>query len=473
MNDNFWLIGHLVTLPEMLFGREHRACEQREMLEKYGRHDTLVCFTLNIAGPVKVFPLAEESFEEGCREIRARLHAGHFSVAEEKILRADYGWEAYFAVGGDCTKVKRVLTVLEEEHPLGRLFDIDVLNGAGEKASRQEIGYPPRTCLICGRMAAECARSRAHPVATLQARTVEMMLDFWRTRELSAAMVGRLCRQALLREVYTTPKPGLVDLRNTGAHMDMDVPLFETSARALEPYFAACYEAGTASDCAPERLLAKLRPLGIRAEKEMFAATGGVNTHKGMIFSLGIICGALGLMQAGQQSGDAEGLLLLAGQVAAPVLDWDFRQALTGLTKDGDRRPPATAGEEQYLSYGITGIRGEAAGGFASIRRYALPYFRKLLAAGEGSERAGTLTLLQLIAHVTDTNIIARAGIEVQQELQQKVRELLQKEELPAEEEIERLDELFTSKNVSPGGCADLLAIVYFLQELESLEFIQ
>lgn len=491
MHQEEWLFGHFVTLPEMLDGREKRARSQQEMLKRCcdtvqqevlkkqsaGGSHTLVCFTLNIAGPIKVFPLAEESFEEGVRQIREVLKDGGFSLIEENILRASYGWEAYFVVEGGCREIKEKLTILEEQHPLGRLFDIDVLNEKGEKASRQEIGYPARTCLICGKMAAECARSRTHSVPELQERTVGMMLDFWRGKKLSPAFVGRLCRQALLREVYTTPKPGLVDLRNTGAHRDMDVALFETSAGAIESYFAACYQEGLNHCGQPEDLFSCLRTLGVQAEKDMFSATGGVNTHKGMIFSLGIICGALGILSAKKGFADVEELLMLAGRIAVPAFDADLRplQREEEIMSPAEKQDPeaangkrnlSTAGEKQYLRYGITGIRGEAASGFASIRKCAWPFFQSMREQGESSERAGMLTLLKLITEVTDTNMIARAGLETQQRLQKQVRELLEQDSLPTTEEIEALDDTFIRENVSPGGCADLLAIVYFLQQL-------
>ena len=96
-------------------------------------------------------------------------------------------------------------------------------------------------------------------------------------------------------EVTTTPKPGLVDRRNSGSHRDMDVFTFIDSAAALYPYFEACARTGreTAEQPAPETFAA-LRPLGCEAEGEMLDATGGVNTHKGAVFSVGIVCAALG-----------------------------------------------------------------------------------------------------------------------------------------------------------------------------------
>ncbi len=455
-----WILGHTVELPEMLAGRERRAETQRLLLEIYQK--PLVCFTLNIAGPVKVFPLSEEAFALGRRRIAAALRAKGLRVTEAQVLSYPYGPEAYWVVSGDALTVKRILTEVEEGSPLGRLLDIDVLGPDGTKVSRQDIGYPPRTCLICGEPAADCAGGRVHSVAELQQKTVEILAQEIRQAGLSPEMVGRLCRMAMLWEVYTTPKPGLVDRNNTGSHRDMDVALFEKSCRALESYFVACTEIGEDKHgLEPYSLLKYLRPPGQKAERVMLETTGGVNTHKGMIFSLGILCGALGQFLGDHRKTDIEGLCCRAGTVAKPALKWD----LSGL----EGREAKTAGEKQFQAYGIPGIRGEAAEGFPSVRRYALPALRQALAQGADLSRAGSLALLSLIAHVEDTNMIARSSREEHRQFQAKAAALLAGPEPPSPEEIEALDAEFIARNVSPGGCADLLALAYFLLFWEEL----
>lgn len=462
MRARNWILGHSVDLPEMLAGRERRAATQRRLLDIYQK--TLVCFTLNIAGPVKVFPLAEEAFAIGRRRIGKAFKSRQMGVSEAQVLFYPYGPEAYWVVDADSLAVKRVLTEVEENSPLGRLLDIDVLGPDGTKVSRQDIGYPPRTCLICGEVAADCAGGRVHSVEELQQKTVELMAEEIRLIGPSAELVGRLCRMAMLWEVYTTPKPGLVDRNNTGSHQDMDVELFEKSCRALEGYFVDCVETGEEQhSLSPDSLLKHLRPLGQEAEQVMFEATGGVNTHKGMIFSLGILCGALGQLLGDHRKPDAEWVCRRAGDAAMPALQRD----LAGL----EGRDKLTAGEKQYLAYGIPGIRGEAASGFLSVQRYALPVLRHALEEGASLSRAGSLALLSLIAHVTDTNMIARSSRAVHQELQQKAAALLAGPEPPTEEEILALDQEFMARNVSPGGCADLLALAYFLLFWEELIF--
>ena len=98
--------------------------------------------------------------------------------------------------------------------------------------------------------------------------------------------------KALLGEVYTTPKPGLVDLKDNGAHKDMDVHTFEKSTAAIAPYIAEMFCEGYANQQSLENLFARIRQIGIEAEKAMFEATKGINTHKGILFTMGIISGA-------------------------------------------------------------------------------------------------------------------------------------------------------------------------------------
>ena len=106
--------------------------------------------------------------------------------------------------------------------------------------------------------------------------------------------IGTKAYYALLEEVYTTPKPGLVDLYSCGAHTDMNVQTFEKSAEALRPWFIRMAAQGYLLTCTREDLFVEIRKTGILAEKAMFHATGNVNTHKGMIFTLGIFCAAAG-----------------------------------------------------------------------------------------------------------------------------------------------------------------------------------
>lgn len=194
-----------VSLLEMLDARERRAARQRELLGQFGQ--TLVCFTMNIAGPVKNSPLIARGYCLGRRLLRQQLAAAGMPVVHFEEIREKTGNEAIFLVAAQALAVKAVTTAIEDASPVGRLFDMDVLESTGRKIDRQELGKPGRRCLICGGMAGACARSRAHSVAQLQEKTTRILEEA--LLEADSRCAARLAVQALLYEVAVTPKPGL------------------------------------------------------------------------------------------------------------------------------------------------------------------------------------------------------------------------------------------------------------------------
>ena len=254
---------------------------------------------------------------------------------------------------------------------------------------------------------------------------------------------GKLAREALEREVLLTPKPGLVDAANNGAHKDMCKDTFLRSAAALEPWFQRMAERGKASlNETPQQLLAALRPMGLEAERDMYAETNGINTHKGALFSLGLLCAACGRLQARTIPLTAESLCDLAAQMT------------DGITKR-EMHATDTNGLKVHATYGAKGVRGEAESGFASVRELALPHLK--------AENGSYLALLDLMAHVRDTNVLHRAGEEGLAWLQSRAAALLTDFSIPA---LEQLDRECIERNISPGGCADLLAIAFFLESV-------
>jgi len=260
---------------------------------------------------------------------------------------------------------------------------------------------------------------------------------------MTPAEIAKKARQALEQEVLLTPKPGLVDAANCGAHKDMDKDTFLRSAAALEPWFQSMAERGGVSlSETPEQLLAALRPIGLRAEAAMYAATGSVNTHKGALFSLGLLCAAWGRLEGQKQPVTTEALCDLAARMTA------------GITRR-EMQATDTHGLQVHAAYGAKGVRGEAESGFESVRCLALP----LLSRPNGRH----LALLNLIAHVRDTNVLHRAGEEGLHWLQSRAKDLLSNFSITA---LEQLDGECIERNISPGGCADLLAIALFLERV-------
>ena len=436
-----------VTLQQILDARENRARRQKELLAEYDK--PIVSFTMNIPGPVKLDRDVAIGFFVGCRLLRDAL-AGKLLYAEEH--RRETGCEAFFVVDMTAKELKELTVDLEDSDSVGRLFDMDVLDTDGRAISREALGYPRRGCLICTEDAAVCARSRKHSVQELRDRTDFLL--YLAARQHMAEYIAVRAYLALLQEVKTTPKPGLVDRRNSGAHKDMDMRHFFASANALRPFFSRFAEQGYLSrDLDPAETFRSIRSIGLEAEKAMLEATYGVNTHKGAIFTMGLLCAACGRL--GPDNWQAETILAEIAAMTAGLVENDFK----AITAENAK----TAGERLYISQGITGIRGQAEKGFPAVKDVGLPILKEGLKKGLSFNDAGAVTLLHLMTVTEDTNIINRTDIGTHESVQTEMKELLQSEPFPDITTIETLDDDFIRRNLSPGGTADLLAATYFL----------
>ena len=164
------MTGNEITLSQMLARREQRASAQNSFLARY--HSPLVSFTMNIPGPVKTNDSIRRAFDIGqilILEGLARLGAKILAVSE---IHEDTGDELLLAVNADPEIIKDMAEAIEDSSPLGRLFDIDIIGSNGRKLSRKDF----RKCIICGKQAQDCARSRAHSVSDLQ-RAVNRLLS--------------------------------------------------------------------------------------------------------------------------------------------------------------------------------------------------------------------------------------------------------------------------------------------------------
>ena len=433
-----------VSMQEILDARERRVFKQNELLSRFPK--PLLCFTMNIAGPVKNSPLITEGFRLGQRLLEAQLSGACIHVLHWEESISSTGCEGFYVVDHDPQSLKKLAVQMEDSMPVCRLFDMDVLDADGRKLSRENLGLPGRTCLICGGPVHICSRSRAHSLNELQTKTTALLREaIWQQK---AERIGALAAKSLLYEVCTTPKPGLVDRRNNGSHRDMDLFTFMASSAALQPYFVKCALTGlqTKNESAAVTFEA-IRLWGKQAEQTMYTATGGINTHKGAIFTLGLLCAATGR----SNSTDAAEI---CREVAAMT---------QGLTNRDFCSKEATTGQKLYTRYGITGIRGQAEAGFPALTQVGLPVLEAGLSRGLSLEEAGCAALLHLMCAITDTNLIARSDLDTQKEICGKIRILLDADPFPSRRTLETLDEEFIQKNLSPGGSADLLAATYFL----------
>ncbi len=402
-----------ITLEQMLLARDRRASRQAALLSRYGR--PVISFTMNIAGPVKDSPLIRYAFRSGLRQLEALPCA---QLCREVIFEPT-GPEALLVYETQDARLLKAFCIrLESEGEAGRLFDLDVLDANGEKLSR-ETG---RTCLVCGGPVSVCSRSRAHGLEAITARTRTILEAF------AAETLAEMAENALLAEVHFTPKPGLVDEANNGAHRDMDVPLFERCAHALRPCFEEFVRLGL-QGASP----AALQQAGVRAEQAMFAATGGVNTHKGAIYSGALLLHAAGRLLSGEEE---RSLCGLAAQTAAAI-----------------PAPTGTHGAAVRAQCG--GIRTEAVSGHPT----AQAVLRQL-------RQSGPLDALLLsMSRLDDSTLWHRGGAEGAQLVRSRAADILAAPASEREARTRRLDAELIERNLSPGGSAALLAMAFFLEK--------
>lgn len=451
MTQSAFAGGELASLVQILNRREARVAEQKALLAQGGR--CLVSFTMNIPGAMKRFPLETMGFEEGWAALK-HLFPSDTVLAKHRFSDVT-GDEGMLLLSLPPQEAKQKTVGLEDGHPLGRLWDMDVLDAQGRGLVRDGLHLPPRSCLLCGQPAKICARSRRHEQPLLFRCAAERLETFFQNR--TADVVAACGVRALMAEVSVTPKPGLVDRNNSGAHKDMGFFTFLDSASGLMPWFRAFFQTGwVLHGRDSETLFEQLRCVGRQAEEAMFRASGGVNTHKGMIFSMAILCGALGRLTASGGPPTSEALAESCKELGAYAL------------KDISRKEEDTNGKRCFRQFKILGVRGEAASGFQSVFRHGLPILKERLARGWPLNDAAVAALLSFMSEVADTNMIHRGGIEEAGRRQAQSR-LLAEELDPARiHEIALvLDGEYIQKNLSPGGCADLLAVTLMLWYLE------
>lgn len=283
-----------------------------------------------------------------------------------------------------------------------------------------------------------------------------------------ASQLGKLARWALMEELVTTPKPGLVDSYSNGAHRDMNFQTFEKSAEVLEPYYCRMAEAAQQGE-EPEQVFREIRNIGIKAEKAMFTATQGANTHKGLIFSLGILCSGAAILFKDQSVPlTEEGLFAMEQRMVSTPL----RQELERLCRnEAQQAGERTHGEQVLARYGAKGVRGEALSGYPSVRALALPVMAAGIKEGRDWNTVKLQTLCTLMSQVEDSNILSRRDEPTLSRVQDTFRKFLgeggayQKD---GEQKLKELDARFIRENISPGGSADLLAVTIFVTRLLS-----
>lgn len=271
-------------------------------------------------------------------------------------------------------------------------------------------------------------------------------------------IIGHLASMALQAELDTTPKPGLVDRNDNGAHRDMDHALMQRSIQALHPYFVRLAQLGFTDKqpCHDE-----IVNIGIEAEREMFKATGGVNTHKGALFSIGLAAVALA-GEAFCRITQAEG----CGTMAYNDVNSKQIQSLSNSIASLARLFPdtnGTHGSKAKANNILKGALDNAREGYTQLFKAWLPFYIDRIA--EGDNYALHKTLLRIMCDLDDTNIVYRTSMETMQEVKTEARQMLDTSRniVNFEATLQAMNTDYIHRNISPGGSADMLSLVVFL----------
>lgn len=270
-----------------------------------------------------------------------------------------------------------------------------------------------------------------------------------------AQTIDEMAIGALRAELACYPKPGLVSFRDCGSHADMNAATFVTSIESLRGYFADMADAG--HNCADFKTLNRL---GIAAERKMLAATKGINTHRGAVFSLGLLAAGAGHMAARREPLSAAGVCLQVGASwGAEMLAMNYQCRGTNGAFVRDR-------------YGVAGAREHAAAGFPTLREHSFPMLLVSRAAGLDANWAGVQSFLTSLSVLDDSNLLHRGGEEALGFARRRAKEVLRigGAFTPEGRRAARLlHSEFVAAWLSPGGSADMLALCYFLYDIETI----
>lgn len=456
-------IGEAVDLLTILDNREWRSRLQ-DKLKVTNSDKVVISAKLNIPGPIKNNDILQKIFMDGWQTFVAGIECN--SQYEMLFAERVTGPEAFITVDGNLAAVKKTAILFEETYVLGRLFDIDVMaNGQADyQLSREDLGFGPRLCLICGKSAKVCAKEQNHTLDEGY-EVINQIYQGATSKELifekeSQETVVNNALKGLLYEVSLNPKPGLVDPVSMGSHTDMNMFMFIDSSLSLKSYLDKAFKLGRNFEGSDLKLLFNaLRAEGVLAEQTMFNATNNVNTHKGAIFSLGIWVTAIAY-----STKDGSATMTEVRRVIQRMVEGLIEKDLAS------NRLAMTAGEQQFQTYQLTGIRGEAVNGFPGVAEVAVPFLQATF--GTMTQRLLD-TLMKIAATLEDSTLIKRAKTpDVLAEMKEWTSIYFKLGGSHTEQGMKYLydlDRLFIERNLSIGGSADTLILTIFIGQLTGL----
>ncbi len=447
----------MFNLEEFLLMREKRVEIQNSIINKFKK--PILVLRANYPGEDKNNFIPKAIVETIKKEI---LEIFNTDILTTEHISSIEGPTYIFSI--DCLglELKRIAMSLEENHTLGRCVDIDIFDENGYAFSRTDLGGEKRKCLICNNMAFICGRTGAHSHRELQdiiQQKYEQNLKILEAQETLSNFLSNKALKSIVLEVSASPSFGLVSPLTQGAHKDMDFFTFLDSSFAMSPYLKDVSKAGY-SPLPLDLIFKKIRYMGKISEEEMFQATKNVNTHKGMIFLMGISVAMSS--KAKFENLKFENISNLISEMCKDILK-DFENIKSKTT--------LTHGEKLFLNHGIVGVRGIVKKGLNIIFNEAIDIFESSILKEKNVNSAMIRTLIFLMSSLEDTTILHRHDIDILNSVKSEAMELhsnFQNTSLDISL-LKEIEKRYSEKRISPGGAADLLAVTIFLQSIKSI----
>lgn len=420
----------------ILRDREKRILNVKSFFNLY-KDDSLIMIKANIPGLNKNLPLASYLIQVFFNHLKGLYSFFHIEYFES--------YDGPYLLCGLKEKkehIKKHLVKIENEHKLGRFIDLDYFVNGEKSLSRFDLNLPLRKCVLCDDTALVCIRNETHTTKEILHYIEKTTVKYF------SNLVVDLADYAILRELKVDNKFGLVSFTSTGSHKDMDYELMIKGKDAILSYFKKMFIEGYKSTNLTT-LLSEVRKYGIEAEQKMFLATNGVNSYKGVIFLLGILCLSFGYTL--KTSNDFEMLFTNTEIIAEKIYD-DF-----DLGYD-------TAGVKLYHQYGITGVRGIVKEGYKTVKEN----LDKISVTSSDKE------LRNLLYHyviTTDDTVFIKRSKSYNNYLTYK--EVIKQYDPNDLEDLKSLNEFAEKFNLSFGGSADLLIVTIFLINLRECFIIK
>ncbi len=446
---------NMFNINQFLQDREDRVEYQNSLISKFNM--PLLTVRTNYPGENKKEVIANEIADIMAQEIEILFEK---KIIHNEIIDKLEGKIYLFIIKDNPENIKLQTIKLEENHILGRCVDIDVYDEKGSGMSRQQFGLGKRKCMLCDELAFICGRTMKHSHSEIKEHITKKYIlfqNYLMKREKISSALADTALEGMIYEVSSFPSFGLVSPVTKGSHDDMDFFTFLDSSFAIKNGLKEMAET-IYSPLPLDIAFKKLRTIGKKAEIEMFKATKNVNTHKGMIFLLGIAVSTTS--RALYEKKEFSDIPAIIKEMTKDILK-DFDKINTSKA--------LTHGEKLFLEHGFTGIRGEIQNGLDIVFNGSLQIFSETYEATESFNKAAVQTLIYLMGKVMDSTIVYRHDFDMLEKVKTEMEEIFQKGGIYLENStviFKELEDRYIQKRISPGGSADLLAVTIFFYKI-------